>query len=164
MKVVINAAAAKMGGAVTYLASLLRHPPPPASGHQFPGSVAAPNRRGPKGSPGEHPPLPYRGGKPGQLEADLVGAGHARGFLKTTHADVSGDAAVYFEPLSPEDLAKQIEQMVTGPALRARLRAAAVERAARQLRWEDHVRQLVEGAVSLTLNGASNRVAHAREA
>jgi glycosyltransferase involved in cell wall biosynthesis len=35
MKMVINAASAKMGGAVTYLASLLRHLPPRQSGHEF---------------------------------------------------------------------------------------------------------------------------------
>ena len=35
MKIVINAASAKMGGAVTYLTNLLRHVPPPESGHEF---------------------------------------------------------------------------------------------------------------------------------
>ena len=35
MKMVINAASAKMGGAVTYLVSLLRHLPPRQSGHEF---------------------------------------------------------------------------------------------------------------------------------
>jgi len=35
LKVVINSASAKVGGAVTYLASLLQHLPPPESGHQF---------------------------------------------------------------------------------------------------------------------------------
>jgi len=35
MKIVINAASAKMGGAVTYLTNLLRHLPPPESGHEF---------------------------------------------------------------------------------------------------------------------------------
>ena len=35
MKIVINAASAKMSGAVTYLTSLLEHLPPPESGYQF---------------------------------------------------------------------------------------------------------------------------------
>src|SRR5438105_387624 len=35
MKIVINAASAKMGGAVTYLTNVLRRLPPPESGHEF---------------------------------------------------------------------------------------------------------------------------------
>jgi glycosyltransferase involved in cell wall biosynthesis len=35
MKIVINAASAKMGGAVSYLANLLQHLPPPDSGYRF---------------------------------------------------------------------------------------------------------------------------------
>jgi glycosyltransferase involved in cell wall biosynthesis len=50
-------------------------------------------------------------------------------------AEVCGDAALAFDPTSEEAIAAAIGRIVSDDALRARLRAAGLERAAR-FRWD----------------------------
>ena len=63
--------------------------------------------------------------------------------------EVCGDAALYFDPLDPQDLASQIARLAADRELRARLSAAGRERAAQRFRWRDHARRLIEGAARL---------------
>jgi glycosyltransferase involved in cell wall biosynthesis len=51
-------------------------------------------------------------------------------------AEVCGDAALAFDPTSEEAIAAAVSRIVSDEALRARLRAAGLERAAR-FRWDD---------------------------
>ncbi len=59
-------------------------------------------------------------------------AASARGAI----AEVCGDAALAFDPMSEEAIADAIGRIVADDALRARLRTAGLERAA-QFRWDD---------------------------
>ncbi|PYU98552.1 MAG: hypothetical protein DMG26_18400 [Acidobacteria bacterium] len=56
---------------------------------------------------------------------------------------ICAEAAVYFRPISPEDLAHQIRQLAADGSLQAKLGAAGRERAATHFRWEEHVRRLL---------------------
>jgi glycosyltransferase involved in cell wall biosynthesis len=60
--------------------------------------------------------------------------------------EVCGPAAVYFQPLSPEDLASNISRLATDRALRQRLGAAGYRRAAAAPGWNEHVRRVLEAA------------------
>jgi glycosyltransferase involved in cell wall biosynthesis len=57
--------------------------------------------------------------------------------------EVASDAAVYFDPSSPEELASQIEQVLHSDALRTDLRSKGLERA-KQLTWQAAVQKHVE--------------------
>jgi glycosyltransferase involved in cell wall biosynthesis len=60
--------------------------------------------------------------------------------------ELCGDAAVYFSPLSAEDLAQQVRALARDPALLGKLRAAGRERAATLFMWHGHVRRILECA------------------
>jgi len=57
--------------------------------------------------------------------------------------EVGGEAVVYFDPHSPEDLAEAIERVLNSKELRENLRAKGLERAAR-FTWKDSVEKHVE--------------------
>ena len=54
--------------------------------------------------------------------------------------EISGDAAMYFDPYNPEDMAETMGRMLMDATLRAELRAKGLERA-RQFSWEKTARQ-----------------------
>jgi glycosyltransferase involved in cell wall biosynthesis len=58
--------------------------------------------------------------------------------------EMCGEAAVYFSPLNPEDLARQVQRVAADQALCQRLRAEGRRRAATMCRWEDHVGRVLE--------------------
>jgi len=66
-----------------------------------------------------------------------------------TNREICGQAAVYFSPLSPEDLAQQIQRLAADTSRRAQMRTAGRERAATHFRWEQHVRRLLERVEAL---------------
>jgi glycosyltransferase involved in cell wall biosynthesis len=57
--------------------------------------------------------------------------------------EICGHAAVYFSPLSPEDLAAQLTDLVLDGALRKRLSAQGLHRAHRHFRWMTHVDRIL---------------------
>jgi glycosyltransferase involved in cell wall biosynthesis len=57
--------------------------------------------------------------------------------------EVAGDAALYFDPASPEDLAVQIERILYSAELRASLRSKGLQRAT-QFTWRQSARQHIE--------------------
>ena len=69
--------------------------------------------------------------------------------------EICGDAALYFEPLDPQDLARQVGRVASDSDLRTRLSAAGRERAAQRFRWEDHARRLIDVATRLARQGNS---------
>ncbi|HLW79071.1 MAG TPA: glycosyltransferase family 1 protein [Terriglobia bacterium] len=69
--------------------------------------------------------------------------------------EICGDAALYFEPLDPQDLASQVERVASDRDLQARLSAAGRQRVTQRFRWEDHVRRLIDGATRLASHGNS---------
>lgn len=75
--------------------------------------------------------------------------------------EVCRDAAVYFEPFDPADLANQVARVASDGDLRARLSAAGRERATQRFRWEDHARRLMESVTRLAGSGASTTPASA---
>lgn len=75
--------------------------------------------------------------------------------------EVCGDAAVYFEPFDPADLANQVARVASDGDLRALLSAAGRERATQRFRWEDHARRLMESITRLAGSGASTNPASA---
>jgi glycosyltransferase involved in cell wall biosynthesis len=60
--------------------------------------------------------------------------------------EICGEAAVYFSPLNPEDLARQIRRVATDEALSQRLRIEGRRRAATMCRWDEHVSRVLEVA------------------
>jgi glycosyltransferase involved in cell wall biosynthesis len=61
--------------------------------------------------------------------------------------EICGEAAVYFSPLNPEDLALQVHRVVEDQVLRQRLRTEGRRRAAMMDRWEEHVDRVLEVAL-----------------
>jgi glycosyltransferase involved in cell wall biosynthesis len=61
----------------------------------------------------------------------------------TSLPEVGGDAVLYFDPASPEDLASVIERVVNSSELQEKLREKGLERAKR-FTWEDSIRKHVE--------------------
>ena len=61
--------------------------------------------------------------------------------------EVCGEAAIYFSPLSAEDLAEQVQRVASNAGLRARLAAAGRERAGSRFRWEIHAQHLMDAFV-----------------
>jgi glycosyltransferase involved in cell wall biosynthesis len=57
--------------------------------------------------------------------------------------EVAGDAALYFDPASPEELAVQIERLLYSTELRASLRSKGMQRAT-QFTWLQSARQHIE--------------------
>ena len=57
--------------------------------------------------------------------------------------EVAGDAALYFDPASPEDLAVQIERIVYSTDLQAALRNKGIQRA-KQFTWKQCARRHIE--------------------
>jgi glycosyltransferase involved in cell wall biosynthesis len=60
--------------------------------------------------------------------------------------ELCGDAAVYFSPLSAEELAQQVKALAQDPALLGKLGAAGRERAVTLFRWDGHVQRILESA------------------
>jgi glycosyltransferase involved in cell wall biosynthesis len=60
--------------------------------------------------------------------------------------EICGDAAMYFSPLDPQDLAEKVRLLWNDVTARNRLYEAGQRRAARRFRWETHVAQLLEAA------------------
>jgi glycosyltransferase involved in cell wall biosynthesis len=58
--------------------------------------------------------------------------------------EICADAAIYFAPLSAENLAHQVARVAADAALRANLVAAGARRAADHFRWDEHVQAVVE--------------------
>jgi len=58
--------------------------------------------------------------------------------------EICGDAAVYFSPLDPSDLAEKIAALRKNPDLRRRLGQVGRKRAETHFDWKDHVRRLIE--------------------
>jgi glycosyltransferase involved in cell wall biosynthesis len=58
----------------------------------------------------------------------------------TSLPEVAGDAALFFDPRSPEDMAARIGEVLEAPDLRRRLRTAGLARAA-EFRWERTARE-----------------------
>lgn len=60
---------------------------------------------------------------------------------------VGGDAVLYFDPHSPQEMADAIGSLLLNPALREKLASRGLERA-RQFRWRDAARQMWEALPS----------------
>jgi glycosyltransferase involved in cell wall biosynthesis len=74
--------------------------------------------------------------------------------------EICGDAAVYFSPLSAEDLTQQVRRLAQDPALKGKLGAVGRERAATLFRWDRHVQRILECAGGLR---EDTSVLHARQ-
>jgi glycosyltransferase involved in cell wall biosynthesis len=57
--------------------------------------------------------------------------------------ETCGDAALYVDPLAPDDIARALRRLIDDPALRADLRARGRARAG-ELRWRDAARALLD--------------------
>jgi glycosyltransferase involved in cell wall biosynthesis len=64
--------------------------------------------------------------------------------------EVCGDAAIYFSPLSAEDLAQQLERVALDHELRAKLVASGRRRVAANFQWRDHVGRILRAAKAPT--------------
>ena len=69
--------------------------------------------------------------------------------------ELCGDAAVYFSPLSAEDLAQQVRALAQDPALIGKLGAVGRERAATLFVWDGHVQRILE-----CIGGAKEETPH----
>ncbi len=76
MKIVVNAASAKMGGAVTYLITVLRSLPPPESGYEFDVFLPPETAEKIEGLPPNVRLIGNLGRSRGVVEETLVGTGH----------------------------------------------------------------------------------------
>jgi len=63
--------------------------------------------------------------------------------------EICGEAAVYFSPFDPEDLAVQVHRVASNFALRQRLLTEADQRAHARFTWPDHVRRILEASQRL---------------
>jgi glycosyltransferase involved in cell wall biosynthesis len=68
--------------------------------------------------------------------------------------EICGDAAVYFSPLDPKDLADKIMVLKNSSDLRVQLGHIGRKRAETQFDWKDHVRRLVEIIDKVAANGS----------
>jgi glycosyltransferase involved in cell wall biosynthesis len=57
--------------------------------------------------------------------------------------ETCGDAAVYFQPFSPTDLARRIRELDANPELRSRMSDLAVSRVRHRYDWDAHVDRLI---------------------
>ena len=60
--------------------------------------------------------------------------------------EICGEAAVYFSPLNPEDLARQVRRVAADWALCKGMGAAGRHRASVNFRWSGHVTRILESA------------------
>jgi len=60
--------------------------------------------------------------------------------------EICGEAALYFQPLGPEDLAEKVILLGRNQALSEKLGTVGQGRAATCFRWEDHVERLLQAA------------------
>jgi glycosyltransferase involved in cell wall biosynthesis len=60
--------------------------------------------------------------------------------------EVCGEGAVYFNPLSAEELTSRLESLAGDSGLRQRLGARGLEEAAARFRWSAHARQILKSA------------------
>lgn len=67
--------------------------------------------------------------------------------------EICGEAAVYFSPLDPEDLARQVDRVASDQKLRAKLAAAGGARVAGVFQWDRHVKKFLEAARELLSPG-----------
>jgi glycosyltransferase involved in cell wall biosynthesis len=58
--------------------------------------------------------------------------------------EICGNAAEYFDPLDPQDLAGKIHVLQNNPDLRRQLGAIGRKRAETNFDWKDHVRRLMD--------------------
>lgn len=63
--------------------------------------------------------------------------------------EICAGAALYFSPLDPEDLARQVRRLAADPLLCRELGRVGVELARKRFRWDAHVTRLVEVCKSL---------------
>jgi len=70
--------------------------------------------------------------------------------------EICGEAAVYFSPLDPEELAEKLSLLGGDQALRQKLCIAGRRRAATHFRWEDHVDRLLKAADNPPLHRSSS--------
>jgi len=66
--------------------------------------------------------------------------------------EICGDAAVYFSPLDPQDLADKITMLKNNLELRVQLGQIGRKRAETQFDWKDHIRWLVETIEKVAAN------------
>lgn len=72
--------------------------------------------------------------------------------------EICGDAAVYFSPMDPDDLARRIRHVAEDVVLRKNLRQNGLQRARVMFRWDTHVKKILESAEGRHLQSpASNR-------
>jgi glycosyltransferase involved in cell wall biosynthesis len=65
------------------------------------------------------------------------------------HREVAGDAACFFSPLNPDDLADRCRTLMSDGALRAAMSAAGMERA-KTFDWRRHFQELLAAAEEIT--------------
>jgi glycosyltransferase involved in cell wall biosynthesis len=63
--------------------------------------------------------------------------------------EICGEAAVYFSPLDPHDLASQVQRVAADGALRQQLSARGRQRARERFRWTTHVQRVLDIASPL---------------
>jgi glycosyltransferase involved in cell wall biosynthesis len=73
--------------------------------------------------------------------------------------EICGEAALYFRPLDPEDLAEKVILLGRNQALREKLGTMGQGRAATCFRWEDHVERLLQAAGNAPLPQHQSRAA-----
>lgn len=73
------------------------------------------------------------------------------------HREICGDAALYFELSNPHDLAAQITELDSNPALRSDLIERAKKRAVEKFSWEKHI-NLLHNSLELVLSSRKIRV------
>jgi glycosyltransferase involved in cell wall biosynthesis len=76
--------------------------------------------------------------------------------------EICGDAAVYFSPLDPGDLARQVQRVAADVSLRRELSAEGVQRARTKFCWNAHVRRILEIASPLAQAPIEEQEAAAR--
>jgi glycosyltransferase involved in cell wall biosynthesis len=62
--------------------------------------------------------------------------------------EVAGEAALYFDPLHPADLADKLDRFLSDPCLQEKLRLRGFEQAAK-FRWEMTARQTLDKIIPL---------------
>jgi len=97
----------------------------------------------------------------GHPMAEALGAGIPIVAADTAiNREICGEAAVYFQPFSPTDLSRRIQELDANEALRRRLSAAAASRVRALYDWDAHVDRLVE-TFEITMRKARRRLERA---
>ena len=58
--------------------------------------------------------------------------------------ELCGEAAVYFDPLDPEDVAQAVRRVIEDPVLKERLEEASARNLEARIEWSDTVRLILE--------------------